>query len=328
MPQLPGATDVAAGDSDNGLRSPPVLPTSSSPIGSPSSPSSSSSSSSASGRHAASNPAASLPNPAAAAAVIDGFQRGTTGDEAAGPSCRVCQSAELDIASALPPRALSALQGSGVDLEHYAACGPQPVCGKSYYDRGKCMIFLNCSCRGDLGLAHYACALRWFAPRGSADCEICGETAKNVRSDDLLNFLPTPSAVLDGNSNRDNEPFWILVSAPRRRQAVYMPGMGLFARLSPYQQQVVKRCFEITAAVAATVLLGLTYAKLLGSIGKAMRTAGVNYIVGFILGAVTVIWLKLCVLPRIHNGPTRYWTILLFFWILIFMVWGVGSRLG
>jgi len=42
-------------------------------------------------------------------------------------------------------------------------------------------IVLGCACKQDLALCHRDCAEEWFKIRGNTVCEICGETAKNVR---------------------------------------------------------------------------------------------------------------------------------------------------
>ncbi|KAL5704409.1 hypothetical protein ACHQM5_022845 [Ranunculus cassubicifolius] len=47
------------------------------------------------------------------------------------------------------------------------------------------LINLGCSCKSDLALAHYACALKWFVNHGSTICEICGSVAVNVRPSDF-----------------------------------------------------------------------------------------------------------------------------------------------
>ncbi|XWS33105.1 hypothetical protein CRYUN_Cryun22dG0050000 [Craigia yunnanensis] len=47
------------------------------------------------------------------------------------------------------------------------------------------LIELGCSCKNDLALVHYACALKWFVTHGSTVCEICGNTAKNIRTSDF-----------------------------------------------------------------------------------------------------------------------------------------------
>lgn len=47
------------------------------------------------------------------------------------------------------------------------------------------LIELGCSCKSDLALVHYACALKWFVNHGSTVCEICGHVAKNIRTVDF-----------------------------------------------------------------------------------------------------------------------------------------------
>ncbi|KAK3021672.1 hypothetical protein RJ639_047506 [Escallonia herrerae] len=51
------------------------------------------------------------------------------------------------------------------------------------------LIELGCSCKNDLALVHYACALKWFVNHGSTVCEICGGTAKNIKTADLKKVL-------------------------------------------------------------------------------------------------------------------------------------------
>nr|CAB3488781.1 unnamed protein product [Digitaria exilis] len=51
------------------------------------------------------------------------------------------------------------------------------------------LVDLGCSCKNELALAHYACALKWFISHGSTVCEICGSVAANVRPDDFNKVL-------------------------------------------------------------------------------------------------------------------------------------------
>ncbi|XP_021630253.1 uncharacterized protein LOC110628088 isoform X3 [Manihot esculenta] len=51
------------------------------------------------------------------------------------------------------------------------------------------LIELGCSCKNDLALVHYACALKWFVNHGSTICEICGCVAKNIRMVDFKKVL-------------------------------------------------------------------------------------------------------------------------------------------
>ncbi|KAK7399344.1 hypothetical protein VNO78_10526 [Psophocarpus tetragonolobus] len=54
--------------------------------------------------------------------------------------------------------------------------------GLSHQDK---LVELGCSCKNDLALVHYACALKWFVNHGSTICEICGHIANNIRISDF-----------------------------------------------------------------------------------------------------------------------------------------------
>ncbi|KAJ9690723.1 hypothetical protein PVL29_013067 [Vitis rotundifolia] len=43
------------------------------------------------------------------------------------------------------------------------------------------LIHLGCGCKDELGISHPHCAEAWFKLKGNRMCEICGETASNVR---------------------------------------------------------------------------------------------------------------------------------------------------
>ncbi|CAI9108709.1 OLC1v1008385C1 [Oldenlandia corymbosa var. corymbosa] len=47
------------------------------------------------------------------------------------------------------------------------------------------LLELGCSCKNDLALVHYACALKWFVNHGSTVCEICGCVASNISTSDI-----------------------------------------------------------------------------------------------------------------------------------------------
>ncbi|WCJ28673.1 RING/U-box superfamily protein [Euphorbia peplus] len=39
---------------------------------------------------------------------------------------------------------------------------------------------LECSCKGDLALAHQECAVKWFSIKGNHTCDICGQAVQNL----------------------------------------------------------------------------------------------------------------------------------------------------
>lgn len=62
-------------------------------------------------------------------------------------------------------------------------CNADIEMGFSHHENA--LIELGCSCKNDLALVHYACALKWFVNHGSTVCEICGCVAKNIRMADF-----------------------------------------------------------------------------------------------------------------------------------------------
>lgn len=57
------------------------------------------------------------------------------------------------------------------------------------YCQQDALIDLGCSCKNELALAHYACALKWFVSHGSTICEICATVAKNIRPADFKKIM-------------------------------------------------------------------------------------------------------------------------------------------
>ncbi|XP_073027452.1 uncharacterized protein [Primulina eburnea] len=65
--------------------------------------------------------------------------------------------------------------------ENYRVCR---ICHLSSKESGKSLmdlIELGCECKGELELVHKDCGEAWFGIRGNRFCEICGETAKNIK---------------------------------------------------------------------------------------------------------------------------------------------------
>ncbi|KAG7022941.1 hypothetical protein SDJN02_16677 [Cucurbita argyrosperma subsp. argyrosperma] len=51
------------------------------------------------------------------------------------------------------------------------------------------LVNLGCRCKGELGMSHRDCAEIWFMHRGNRQCEICGQTATNVRGNRSSVFM-------------------------------------------------------------------------------------------------------------------------------------------
>lgn len=146
--------------------------------------------------------------------------------EAGLETCRVCQCAEsdkrgdaaLDFLGIIPP--LQEARKSDVELKpdnklikknverdvsfkknvrecHFVELispdGEVLICNGDV-EMGSCdyqdtLVELGCSCKNDLALVHYACALKWFVNHGSTVCEICADVAKNIRAADYRKVL-------------------------------------------------------------------------------------------------------------------------------------------
>lgn len=139
------------------------------------------------------------------------------------PACRVCQCAESDargdVALSLlgitPPLQESSESVHQLDSNNFCAVSQSPtdvsyakdgmkqpsfvefvsptgeifICRTDIemgsYNHQASLTELGCSCKNDLALVHYSCALKWFIHHGSTVCEICGHLAKNVRISDF-----------------------------------------------------------------------------------------------------------------------------------------------
>ncbi|GKV00629.1 hypothetical protein SLEP1_g13295 [Rubroshorea leprosula] len=85
----------------------------------------------------------------------------------------------------------------------------------SYHEEDK-LFELGCSCKSDLALVHYACALKWFVNHGSTVCEICGNVAKNIRTADFKKVvlsLKDYETLRERTANGDPNPAQVHISS-------------------------------------------------------------------------------------------------------------------
>nr|XP_010906561.1 uncharacterized protein LOC105033430 isoform X3 [Elaeis guineensis] len=68
-------------------------------------------------------------------------------------------------------------QDEGEDiLEEEAVCR---ICLLEFMD-GRQVLKMECSCKGELALAHEECAVKWFIIKGNRTCDICKQDVKNL----------------------------------------------------------------------------------------------------------------------------------------------------
>ncbi|KAL5753473.1 hypothetical protein ACOSP7_023651 [Xanthoceras sorbifolium] len=163
------------------------------------------------------------------------YSRHSIDKEAGLPTCRVCQCAESDklgdaalgLLGITPPLQESQKSNGEIqpDVKHFPKDveGPQNVqidsggfvefispdgevfiCHSDIemgaYHNQDALIELGCSCKNDLALVHYACALKWFVNHGSTVCEICGHVAENIR---IADFKKAVASIKDYEALRD-----------------------------------------------------------------------------------------------------------------------------
>lgn len=158
---------------------------------------------------------------------LGSYSRHSLDKEAGLPTCRVCQCAESDkrgdaalgFLGIFPPLQearknngelkldttvvtediesnVSLKKNAGTEsgfLEFIGPDGEVFICNADLEMGSHChrdtLIELGCSCKNDLALVHYACAIKWFINHGSTICEICGCVTKNIRTADFKKVL-------------------------------------------------------------------------------------------------------------------------------------------
>ncbi|KAL3630235.1 hypothetical protein CASFOL_023219 [Castilleja foliolosa] len=309
------------------------------------------------------------------------------GNESGSATCRVCQCVEPDRRGSIALRFLGVnppmcdvingneeaksnlkvasgniennLKGSEL-VEFISPNGEVFICNADVelgFDHGEDrLIELGCACKGDLALAHYACALKWFINHGSTICEICGSVTKNIRSTDfkkIIISLKEYEALRERTVNGEPNPAPTTASygvdpdavAAIRRQRLseislwFNPHNNNSVTVShvvseqpstimvmeeavPVENTTTKWAVEGTGILLATGLLTVTLAWLLAPhVGKKTTKNGLHILLGGICALTVVVFFRFFVLTRIKYGPARYWAILFVFWFLVFGIW-------
>ncbi|KAK1267415.1 hypothetical protein QJS04_geneDACA009127 [Acorus gramineus] len=284
--------------------------------------------------------------------------------------CRVCHCTEsdrmadvalgfLDIAPPLPENV--SINNDEDRTEFISPDGEIFICN-SDVEAGSChqhdaLVELGCSCKNDIAVVHYACALKWFISHGSTICEICGDVAKNIRPCDFKKVVdslkeyeslrektamgePThphlkmttgvdPDAVAAIRRQRLSEiSLWFNPnnhSTTVSQVVIDQPTTTITTTLessSPVEHATTKWAVEGTGILVATGLLTVTLAWLIAPrVGKKTAKSGLHILLGGICALTVIIFLRFFVLSKIKYGPARYWAILFVFWFLVFGIW-------
>ncbi|CAN6476042.1 unnamed protein product [Victoria cruziana] len=320
-----------------------------------------------------------------------------TDEEVSSDICRVCQCAEPDrrgdaalvFLNIFPPMDADSLgarennsgQKASMENTHHGVDEPKDseaeptflkfvspegevfICNADLeagsYHYHDALINLGCSCKNDLALAHYACALRWFINHGSTVCEICGSIATNVRIADFHKVVVSlkecetlrertaageltpaniqsnpcvdPDAVAAIRRQRLTEiSLWFnphnhftILSQGAVDQASTVPAEEATSNVS----RVTKWAVESAGILVATGLLTITLAWLIAPrIGKRTARSGLHILLGGLCALTMVVFIRFVVLPRIKYGPAFYCAILFVSWFLVFSVWAFRAR--
>lgn len=254
-------------------------------------------------------------------------------------------------------------------MEFISPTGKVFVCNTDI-EAGSCnvhdsLVELGCSCKNDLALVHYACALKWFVNRGSSICEICGSLSKNVRTDDIKKVIGSlmecealrertlsgqaNPAQLHTNSGIDPDA----VAAVRRQRlseislwfgprsshnnfinnSATVPEVASDQHLetatesAPAENPATRWVVEGTGILLTTGLLTLTLVWIIAPrVGKGTAKTGLRILLGGVCALAIVLFFRIVVLTKMKYGPARYWAILFVSWFLVFGIWASRTQ--
>ncbi|KAJ3681483.1 hypothetical protein LUZ60_015972 [Juncus effusus] len=306
------------------------------------------------------------------------------------PLCRVCHCTESDLRghSALallgisPPKFQNSDSTSNLDsnsnsekqisspVKFVSPKGEVFVCDSDDLESGPTcqddiLINLGCSCKNELSLSHYACALKWFVNHGSTICEICGAEAQNVRNSDFKKVLASLKDYdalrentitgelrqlrrMDGDNGVDPDAIAGIrrqrlseISSwfnPRNSSSVFAvshegysesenDGRGIAGEgIAGEERRVARVGLQGTGVIVVTGLVVVIFAWLIAPhVGKKAAIMGVHLILGGLCSITLVIFLTF-VFPRIKYGPNRNWAVAFIFLFLAFGVWVSRTR--
>ncbi|EXC16232.1 hypothetical protein L484_024404 [Morus notabilis] len=78
---------------------------------------------------------------------------------------------------------------------------------------------MECSCKGELALAHQECAIKWFSIKGNKTCDVCRQDVQNlpvtllrIQNSQALNFRGSRSLRAEANQVWQDVPVLVIVS--------------------------------------------------------------------------------------------------------------------